>query len=40
MIQGKQIMLFLCTAQTVWNKGLKIETLIPNCGYVWDVYYG
>ena len=22
MIQGKQIMLILCTAQTVWNKGL------------------
>ena len=23
MIQGKQIMSLLCTAQTVWNKGLK-----------------
>ena len=23
MIQGKQIMSLLCTAQTVWNNGLK-----------------
>ena len=35
MIQGKQIMSLLCTAQTVSNKGL-----IPNCGCIWDVYYG
>ena len=23
MIQGKQLMSILCTAQTVWNKGLR-----------------